>query len=202
MNNLTPHAQRVLTLARKEAERLGHNYIGNEHVLLAMLSLDLGIGVAAIKQSGLELETVKKAIEMAVGSGQSAVHAVMPYTPRLKKVFSLAGKEARAFNDSFTDTEHFLLGIMKEGESMAARVLADLGLKYENLRAKILLLRFAAIEAEDLGPNPDFEALFRRERALRLAAEKRALDTQSKLQLLEATVLEISAQISSAIRST
>ena len=139
MNNFTPRAQQVLALARKEADRFHHNYVGTEHLLLGLINLGQGVAVNVLQKMGLDLETVRAAVEKQVGSGPSAKPSGnIPYTPRVKKVLALAGKEAKALNHSYVGTEHILLGLLREGEGVAARVLKSLDVDIERCRDEIL----------------------------------------------------------------
>ncbi len=96
MNNFTPRAQQVLALARKEADRFNHNYVGTEHLLLGLIKLGQGVAVNVLQKMGLDLETVRMEVEKQVGSGpETKMVGNIPYTPRVKKVLALAGKEAR-----------------------------------------------------------------------------------------------------------
>ena len=139
MNNFTPRAQQVLALARKEADRFHHNYVGTEHILLGLIKLGQGVAVSVLQKMGLDLETVRAAVEKQVGTGQETkTTGSIPYTPRVKKVLALAGKEARALNHSYVGTEHILLGLLREGEGVAARVLKSLDIDIERTRNEIL----------------------------------------------------------------
>ncbi|NUN92547.1 MAG: ATP-dependent Clp protease ATP-binding subunit [Verrucomicrobiae bacterium] len=139
MNNLTPRAQQVLALARKEADRFNHNYVGTEHLLLGIIKLGQGVAVSVFSRLGLELETVRMEVEKQVGTGpDQKVLGNIPYTPRVKKVLALAGKEAKALNHSYVGTEHILLGLLKEGDGVAARVLKSLGVDIDRTRQEIL----------------------------------------------------------------
>jgi len=139
MNNFTPRAQQVLALARKEADRFHHNYVGTEHILLGLIKLGQGVAVSVLQRMGLDLETVRGAVEKQVGTGQeSKTQGSIPYTPRVKKVLALAGKEAKALNHSYVGTEHILLGLLREGEGVAARVLKSLDIDIERTRNEIL----------------------------------------------------------------
>ncbi len=139
MNNFTPRAQQVLALARKEADRFHHNYVGTEHILLGLIKLGQGVAVSVLQKMGLDLETVRSAVEKQVGTGQETKPAGnIPYTPRVKKVLALAGKEAKALNHSYVGTEHILLGLLREGEGVAARVLKSLDIDIERTRNEIL----------------------------------------------------------------
>src|SRR5471030_1813038 len=139
MNNFTPRAQQVLALARKEADRFHHNYVGTEHILLGLIKLGQGVAVSVLQKMGLDLETVRGAVEKQVGTGQETkTKGSIPYTPRVKKVLALAGKEARALNHSYVGTEHIVLGLLREGEGVAARVLKSLEVDIERTRNEIL----------------------------------------------------------------
>lgn len=139
MNNFTPRAQQVLALARKEADRFHHNYVGTEHLLLGLINLGQGVAVNVLQKMGLDLQTVRTAVEKQVGTGpESKPSGNIPYTPRVKKVLALAGKEAKALNHSYVGTEHILLGLLREGEGVAARVLKSLDVDIERCRNEIL----------------------------------------------------------------
>jgi ATP-dependent Clp protease ATP-binding subunit ClpC len=139
MNNFTPRAQQVLALARKEADRFNHSYVGTEHLLLGLIKLGQGVAVNVLERMGLELDTVRMEVEKEVGSGppQKAAGNI-PYTPRVKKVLALANKEAKALNHSYVGTEHLLLGLLREGEGVAARVLRRLDVDIQRTRNEIL----------------------------------------------------------------
>ncbi|ALJ56264.1 Negative regulator of genetic competence ClpC/MecB [Candidatus Xiphinematobacter sp. Idaho Grape] len=139
MNNFTPRAQQALALARKEADRFNHNYIGTEHVLLGLIKLGEGVAVSVLQRMGLDLEMVRMEVEKQVGSGPEAkIVGNIPYTPRVKKVLALAGKEAKSFQHSYVGTEHVLLGLLREGEGVAARVLKNLEVDLERTRNEIV----------------------------------------------------------------
>ena len=139
MNNFTPRAQQVLALARKEADRFHHNYVGTEHILLGLIKLGQGVAVSVLQKMGLDLETVRAAVEKQVGTGtETRTTGSIPYTPRVKKVLALAGKEAKTLNHSYVGTEHILLGLLREGEGVAARVLKSLEVDIERTRQEIL----------------------------------------------------------------
>jgi ATP-dependent Clp protease ATP-binding subunit ClpC len=148
MSNFTPRAQQVLALARKEADRFNHNYVGTEHLLLGLIKLGQGVAVNVLQKMGLDLETVRMEVEKQVGSGpDTKISGNIPYTPRVKKVLALAGKEAKALHHSYVGTEHILLGLLREGDGVAARVLKSLDVDLERARNEVL---------KELDPN--FEA--------------------------------------------
>ena len=139
MSNFTPRAQQVLALARKEADRFHHNYVGTEHLLLGLINLGQGVAVNVLQKMGLDLDTVRQAVDEQVGLGPEAKPSGnVPYTPRVKKVLALAGKEAKHLNHSYVGTEHILLGLLREGEGVAARVLKSLDVDVERCRNEIL----------------------------------------------------------------
>ncbi len=139
MNNFTPRAQQVLALARKEADRFNHNYVGTEHLLLGLIKLGQGVAINVLAKMGLDLETVRMEVEKQVGSGpETKMVGNIPYTPRVKKVLALAGKEAKALGHSYVGTEHVLLGLLREGDGVAAKVLKNLDVDIERTRNEIL----------------------------------------------------------------
>ncbi len=139
LNNLTPRAQQVLALARKEADRFNHNFVGTEHLLLGLIKLGQGVAVNVLQKMGLDLETVRLEVEKQVGTGpDQKVMGNIPFTPRVKKVLALAQKEARALNHTYVGTEHLLLGLLREGDGVAARVLKNLDVDIEETRKEIL----------------------------------------------------------------
>jgi len=161
MSNFTPRAQQVLALARKEADRFNHNFVGTEHLLLGLIKLGQGVAVNVLQKLGLDLETVRLEVEKQVGTGpdQKQVGNI-PYTPRVKKVLSLASKEAKQLQHTYVGTEHILLGVLREGDGVAARVLKNLDIDIEETRQEILKEldpNFAVGEEEmdDVGDEED-----------------------------------------------
>ncbi|MGA2177857.1 MAG: Clp protease N-terminal domain-containing protein [Verrucomicrobiota bacterium] len=137
--NFSPHAQQALALARREAARLKHNFVGTESLLLGLIALGQGVSVNVLRRLGLDLEAVRKAIEEGVGTGPGSVMVGnIPYTPRVKKVLALAAREAKALNHTYVGTEHILLGLLREGDGVAARVLTHFGVDIEKIRIEIL----------------------------------------------------------------
>jgi ATP-dependent Clp protease ATP-binding subunit ClpC len=139
MNNFTPRAQQVLQLARREADRFNHNVIGTEHLLLGLVKLGHGVAVNVLQKMGLDLETVRMEVEKQVGTGpDQKVIGNIPYTPRVKKVLDLARREAKSLNHTYIGTEHILLGLLREGDGVAARILRSLDVDIEQARQEIL----------------------------------------------------------------
>lgn len=147
MKNFTPRAQQVLQLARKEADRFNHGYVGTEHILLGLIALGQGVAVSVLQRMNIDLDKVRLEVEKAVGHGpNSKTVGNVPYTPRVKKVLSLAGDEARALSHSYVGTEHLLLGLLREGEGVASRVLRNLNVDLSKSRDEIM---------KELDPNFD-----------------------------------------------
>jgi|APTNR8051073442_1049403.scaffolds.fasta_scaffold00052_56 ATP-dependent Clp protease ATP-binding subunit ClpC len=150
MNNFTPRAQQVLQLARKEADRFNHGYVGTEHILLGIIALGQGVAVNVLQRLGVNLESVRLEVEKAVGVGpETKTVGNLPFTPRVKKVLALASSEARALNHAYVGTEHILLGLLREGEGVASRVLRNLQVDLEKTRVEIM---------KELDPNYDPES--------------------------------------------
>ncbi len=141
MDNLTPRAQRVLHLARKEAEQFNHNYVGTEHILLGLVALGSGVAVSALQSLGVDPQGLRIEVEKAVGTGaDTKMSGNIPFTPRAKKVLALATSEARSLNHSYIGTEHILLGLLREGEGIAARVLENMGVDLDEAREEIMVM--------------------------------------------------------------
>ena len=183
MSNFTPRAQQVLALARKEADRFNHNYIGTEHVLLGLIKLGQGVAVSVLQRMGLDLESVRMEVEKEVGTGPDQKKSSnIPYTPRVKKVLSLANKEAKQLNHSYVGTEHILLGLLREGEGMASRVLTSLNVDLPTTRNEVLAEidpNFSSDDAEE-----DFE--FEGEEDLDLDGEAESPEGKTKTPALKA----------------
>src|SRR5256714_2993919 len=159
MNNFTPRAQQVLALARKEADRFNHNFVGTEHLLLGLIKLGQGVAVNVLQKLGLDLETVRMEVEKQVGTGpDQKMIGNIPYTPRVKKVLALAAKEAKALNHTYVGTEHILLGLLREGDGVAARVLKNLDVDIEQTRQEILKELDPNFSAQEEQPSASAEA--------------------------------------------
>ena len=135
----TERAQKVLALAQEEAIRLGHNNIGTEHILLGLVREGEGIAAKALYALGLSSEKIQKEVEDLIGRGQDTPGTIH-YTPRAKKVIELSMDEARKLGHSYVGTEHILLGLIREGEGVAARVLNNLGVSLNKARQQVLQL--------------------------------------------------------------
>ena len=135
-DKFTERARRVLTLAQEEAQRFNHNYIGTEHLLLGLVREGDGVAAKVLSNLGVELNKVRSAVEFIIGRGDRATTGEIGLTPRAKKVIELAVDEARRLGHSYIGTEHLLLGLVREGEGIAAGVLESLGVNLERVRAE------------------------------------------------------------------
>jgi hypothetical protein len=135
----TPRAQQVLALSRKEAERLNHNFVGTEHLLLGLIRLGQGVAVTVLAKLGVDLETTRREVEKHIGRGpDQTIAGNIPYTPRVKKVLALAAKDAKTLDHTYVGTEHILLGLLTEGDGLAAKVMKNLGVDTKKTRQEIL----------------------------------------------------------------
>src|SRR5712672_1942966 len=139
-DKFTERARKVLRLAQEEAQRFQHNYIGTEHLLLGLVREDEGVAAKVLHNLGVELNKVRSAVEFIIGRGDRIVLGEIGLTPRAKKVIELAVDEARRLNHHYIGTEHLLLGLVREGEGIAAGVLESLGVTLERTRAEIASL--------------------------------------------------------------
>src|SRR3712207_3269706 len=135
-DKFTERARKVLTLAQEEAQRFNHNYIGTEHLLLGLVREGDGVAAKVLANLGVELNKVRSAVEFIIGRGDRMVLGEIGLTPRAKKVIELAVDEARRLNHHYIGTEHLLLGLVREGEGIAAGVLESLGVNLERVRAE------------------------------------------------------------------
>ena len=137
--HFTPRAQHLLVLAREEADRFNHNHVGTRHILLGLIKLGQGTAVSALGNRGIDLETVRIEVEKQLGAGSdNTISGEPPYTTRVKKVLTLAGKEAENLDHSYVGTEHILLGLLREGEGVAAKVLTSLNVDINQTQHDIL----------------------------------------------------------------
>ena len=129
-------ARRVLSLAQEEAQRFNHNYIGTEHILLGLVRETDGVAARVLSNLGVELHKVRSAVEFIIGRGERSTPGEIGLTPRAKKVIELAVDEARRLNHHYIGTEHLLIGLMREGEGVAAGVLESLGVNLDKVRGE------------------------------------------------------------------
>ena len=150
----TDRARKVMALANQEAQRLNHEYIGTEHILLGLVKEGSGVGANVLRNLDVDLRKVRLEVEKLVKAGPEMVTmGKLPQTPRAKKVIEYAIEEARNLNHNYVGTEHLLLGLLREHDGVAAQVLMNLGLKLEEVREEVLNLLGAGNEAGEAGES-------------------------------------------------
>ncbi len=154
----TDRARRVVVLAQEEARLLNHNYIGTEHILLGLIHEGEGVAAKALESLGISLEKVRQQVEEIIGAGQSPPSGHIPFTPRAKKVLELSLREALQLGHNYIGTEHILLGLIREGEGVAAQVLVKLGADLGRVRQQVIQLLSGALEPTE---SYDWVALLR-----------------------------------------
>lgn len=167
-NRFTERARKVIVLAKEEAKRFNHDYIGTEHLLLGLVREGEGVAAAVLQKIGLDLESIRIEIEKVVQPGPpTQVMGDIPFTPRSKKALELAAEEARALGHSYIGTEHLLLGLIREGEGVAFRVFLNMGVDIERVRNEVMELLGSGIpgvgaqEALKKGKTPAIDAFGR-----------------------------------------
>ena len=153
----TDRARRVVVLAQEEARMLSHNYIGTEHILLGLIHEGEGVAAKALESLGISLEAVRAQVEEIIGQGQQAPSGHIPFTPRAKKVLELSLREALQLGHNYIGTEHILLGLIREGEGVAAQVLVKLGADLTRVRQQViqLLSGYQGKETATAGAPPE-----------------------------------------------
>src|SRR5262245_35934868 len=140
-NRFTERAQRVILIAQEEAKRLNHDYVGTEHLLLGLIALGEGVAAQVLANLGVDLRRVRNEIEKIVGTGDNVMLlGEIPFTPRAKKVLELAVEEAQNMGHNYVGTEHLLLGLIREEEGVAARVLENIGVRLDVVREEVISL--------------------------------------------------------------
>jgi ATP-dependent Clp protease ATP-binding subunit ClpC len=136
----TDRARRVVVLAQEEAKMLNHNYIGTEHILLGLIHEGEGVAAKALESLGISLDAVREQVQDIIGQGQQQPTGHIPFTPRAKKVLELSLREALQLGHNYIGTEHILLGLIREGEGVAAQVLVKLGADLNRVRQQVIQL--------------------------------------------------------------
>jgi len=136
----TDRARRVVVLAQEEAKQLNHNYIGTEHILLGLIREGDGIAAKALAELSISIDNVREQVQEIIGQGQTAPTGHIPFTPRAKKVLELSLREALQLGHNYIGTEHILLGLIREGEGVAAQVLVKLGADLTRVRQTVIQL--------------------------------------------------------------
>jgi ATP-dependent Clp protease ATP-binding subunit ClpC len=134
----TERARQVVVLAQDEARKLGHNYIGTEHILLGLLREEEGLAARVLETLGITLEPVRAEVARIIGRGDEAASGQIPFTPRAKKVLELSLREARSLRHNYIGTEHVLLGLVRENEGVAAHILLDFGADAQKIRNEVI----------------------------------------------------------------
>lgn len=150
----TEKAKKVVMIAQEEAINLNHDYIGSEHILIGLLKEEEGVASLVLKQLGLNIDKVTEEVERLVGKGEYQQIGEIAFTPRAKKILELASQEASQLKNNYIDTEHILLGLIKEGSGVAVRILSDLGVNLDNVYSEIMKL---IMESETQGFSPTTE---------------------------------------------
>ena len=149
----TDRARRVVVLAQEEARLLNHNYIGTEHILLGLIHEGEGVAAKALESLDISLEAVRAQVQEIIGQGQQAPSGHIPFTPRAKKVLELTLREALQLGHNYIGTEHILLGLIREGEGVAAQVLVKLGADLNSVRQQVIQL-LSGYQGKEGGGRP------------------------------------------------
>ena len=206
----TDRARRVVVLAQEEARMLNHNYIGTEHILLGLIHEGEGVAAKALESLGISLDAVRQQVEEIIGQGQQAPSGHIPFTPRAKKVFELSLREALQLGHDHIGTEHILLGLIREGDGVAAQVLVKLGADLNRVRQQVIQL-LHGYQGQDVGSAgsrlgeraraglPDdalarFDALDRR-----LAALERWVSMRPDLEDLDQEIAQVCREKEAAV---
>ena len=136
----TDRARRVVVLAQEEARMLNHNHIGTEHILLGLIHEGHGVAATALESLGISLEAVRQQVTEIIGRGDQAPSGHIPFTPRAKRVLELSLREAKELGHSYIGTEHILLGLIREGDGVAAQMLVKLGADLDRTRQQVVQL--------------------------------------------------------------
>ena len=136
----TDRARRVVVMAQEEARTLNHNFVGTEHILLGLLREGEGLAAKALESLGIGLDAVRQQVEEIIGRGEHTPTAHIPFTPRAKKVLELSLTEAVQLGHEYVGTEHILLGLIREGEGVAAQVLVKQGADLDRVRQQVVQL--------------------------------------------------------------
>ena len=200
----TNRARRVVVLAQEEARMLNHNYVGTEHLLLGLIHEGEGIAAKALESLGIGLEAVRREVEEVIGEGQEAPSGHIPFTPRAKKVLELSLREALELDHNYIGTEHILLGLIREGEGVAAQVLVRLGADLDRVRQQVIDLLAAykaraeeaeqAVSSEPAEPSAPSASAAPAEGRRR---ERQAVALAARIEAIEARLSAIELRLGS-----
>jgi ATP-dependent Clp protease ATP-binding subunit ClpC len=209
LERFSDRARRVVVLAQEEARTLNHNYIGTEHILLGLIHEGDGVAARSLESLGISLDAVRQQVEEIIGRGQQAPSGHIPFTPRAKKVLELSLRESLQLGHNYIGTEHILLGLLREGDGVAAQVLVRLGADLNRVLRQVILL-LHGYQGQDVGSAgsdlrararavlPDdalawFDAL-----DLRLTALERWVSMQPDLEGLDQQIARIRREMEAA----
>jgi ATP-dependent Clp protease ATP-binding subunit ClpC len=206
----TDRSRRVVVLAQEEARTLNHNYIGTEHILLGLIREGEGCAARALESLGISLDATRQQVEQIIGRGQQAPSGPVPFTPRAKKVLELSLRESLQLGHNYIGTEHILLGLLREGDGVAAQVLVRLGADLDRVRQQViqLLHGYQGQDVKSAASRPGgripaglpddalirFDALDRR-----LTALERWVSMQPDLEDLDREIAQVRHEIEAAV---
>ena len=173
----TDRARRVVVLAQEEARMLNHNYIGTEHILLGLIHEGEGVAAKALESLGISLEAVRQQVEEIIGQGQQAPSGHIPFTPRAKKVLELSLREALQLGHNYIGTEHILLGLIREGDGVAAQILVEGGVRLDPARTQVIRLLHDSSGGQELAAADELVGRLAAIAARLAAIERRLEDT-------------------------
>ena len=195
----TDRARRVVVLAQDEARRLDHTWIGTEHLLLGLILEGEGVAAKALKSLGISLDSVRQQVEEIIGRGQQAPSGHIPFTPRTKKVLELALRESQQLGHNYIGTEHILLGLIREGDGVAAQVLVKLGADLNRVRQQVIqLLHGHSAEERELRLLPGVKTLLEGLEQ-RLAAIEQRVGTGPDTSDLDEQIAQVCREKESAV---
>ena len=193
----TDRARRVVVLAQEEARMLNHNYIGTEHILLGLVREGEGVAAEALESLGISLDAVRQQVEEIIGQGQEAPSGHIPFTPRAKKVLELSLRESLQLGHNYIGTEHILLGLIREGDGVAAQVLVRLGADLNRVRQQVIQLIHSRPPREG-APGPEVQARLDVVE-VRLAALERRVGTGPDTSDLDEQIAQVRREKESAV---
>ena len=201
----TDRARRVVVLAQEEARKFNHNYIGTEHILVGLIREDGGVAAKGLESLGISLDAVRQQIEEIVGIGEQAPSGHVPFTPRAKKVLELSLREALQLGYDYIGTEHILLGLIREGDGVAAQVLVRLGADLNQVRQEVIQ-RLHGFQGED---EPGSQRAVQRPGLLsrvdaierRLSILEQRVDTRLDLRELDREIAQVRRDKKAAIEA-
>jgi ATP-dependent Clp protease ATP-binding subunit ClpA len=199
----TERSRRVVVLAQEEARMLNHNYIGTEHILLGLIHEGAGVAAKTLESLGISLDAVRQQVLEIIGQGQQAPSGHIPFTPRAKKVLELSLREALQLGQEYIGTEHILLGLIREGDGVAAQVLAKLGLDLNRVRQQVIQLATGRAGEDVIGegsPLPDIAPVRPDPLDRRLAAIERWVGLRPDLDDLDQEIASVRREKEAAIQ--